>query len=139
MNKKSEDIQLSVDSVLVKDSKVLLLKRKIEPFEGFWVLPGGYVEHGEEIEGALRREVFEEVNVELGDDINFVGVYSDRDRDPRGHVVSCAFVYKLSNFNEIKLNEESEDFSFFDINTLPEKIGFDHEKIIKDSFERYGD
>jgi len=50
---------LTVDAVVVKNKKILLIKRKQEPYRGHYALPGGFVEYGETVEAALRREVLE--------------------------------------------------------------------------------
>ena len=49
---------------------------------------------GETVESACRREVMEETGIEVTE-ISLVGVYSDIDRDPRGHIVSVAFKAEL--------------------------------------------
>ena len=72
----------------------MLIRRKHEPFKDSYALPGGFVEVGETVEDACRREVKEETNLELYD-MRLVGVYSDPGRDPRGHGIygasgSCA-------------------------------------------------
>jgi 8-oxo-dGTP diphosphatase len=54
------------------------------------------VKIGETVASACRREVKEETGVEVAE-ISLVGVYSDIDRDPRGHIVSVAFMAELTN------------------------------------------
>jgi 8-oxo-dGTP diphosphatase len=81
---------LTVDAVIVKNKKILLIKRKQEPYRGQYALPGGFVEYGETVEAALQREVLEETGLVVKIK-SLVDVYSDPDRDPRGHVVSVAF------------------------------------------------
>jgi len=73
---------------------VLLIRRDDEPFAGSYALPGGFVEWGETVDDACRREVREEVGIEV-DELNLVGVYSDPKRDPRGHMVSVAYATVL--------------------------------------------
>ena len=46
---------IAVDGVLIKGNKILLIKRKNEPFKGKWALPGGFVEYGEKVEEAVLR------------------------------------------------------------------------------------
>ncbi len=76
--------------------RVLLIRRGNPPFKGEHALPGGFVEIGETVEDACRREVLEEVGIEVGE-LRLIGVYSDPDRDPRGHAVSVAFLAVLPN------------------------------------------
>ncbi len=70
---------------------MLLVRRRHAPFEGAYALPGGFVELGETVEAACRREFREETGLVAGD-LHLVGVYSDPDRDPRGHTVSVAYL-----------------------------------------------
>jgi 8-oxo-dGTP diphosphatase len=87
--------QLTTDCVIFDPAgRVLLVRRKHEPFAGSHALPGGFVEMGETVESGCRREVREEVGIKV-DDLSLVGVYSDPKRDPRGHMVSVAYVTVL--------------------------------------------
>ena len=76
--------------------RVLLICRGHEPCTGKHALPGGFVKIGETVAAACRREVKEETGIEVAK-ISLVGVYSDIDRDPRGHIVSVAFMTELTN------------------------------------------
>lgn len=124
---------LTVDGIIIIDDKICLINRKNEPFKGKWALPGGFVEYGEKVEDAVIREIFEETG--LTTSINFlVGVYSDPNRDPRGHTVSI--VYSLNIIKgELKSGDDAADARFFNIKEIPE-MSFDHEKIIKDYLRR---
>ena len=64
---------LCVDGVLVNDGKILLLKRNVEPFKGYWHVAGGHVDNKENFKDALKREYKEETNleIEVGDIIDF--------------------------------------------------------------------
>ena len=66
--------------------RVLLIRRGHEPCTGKHALPGGFVKIGETVASACRREVKEETGIEVAK-ISLVGVYSDIDRDPRGHII----------------------------------------------------
>jgi 8-oxo-dGTP diphosphatase len=83
---------LTVDAV-VFDAKgrLLVIRRKNPPFQGEYALPGGFVDVGEDVETACRRELQEETGLAVGK-LTLVGVYSDPGRDPRGHTCSVAFL-----------------------------------------------
>lgn len=133
--KKFRSPLLAVDGIITKEKKVLLIKRAIKPFCGYWVLPGGHVNYGETTEEALRREIKEELGISVKVK-KLIGVYSDPKRDPRYHLV--AIVYELKKGKgKIRLNYESSEFRYFHLKNLPRKIGFDHRKIIKDSKGRF--
>lgn len=89
-----ETPKIMVDVVIPSEEGIVLIRRASEPFEGRWALPGGFVEVGEMVEAAATREAAEETGlaVELA---RLVGVYSDPDRDPRGHNVSVAFLARV--------------------------------------------
>jgi 8-oxo-dGTP diphosphatase len=54
-----------VACVIDTRERVLLMRRTVEPFHGYWIMPGGKIEHGEPILSALHREVAEEVGIEV--------------------------------------------------------------------------
>ena len=55
-----ENPRIVAGSVVVRDRKILLCRRAIEPRKGYWTLPAGYMELGESIEEAAMREAREE-------------------------------------------------------------------------------
>lgn len=120
----------SVDGVIIKDGKVLLLKRNVKP-TGSWCLPGGRIEFRESAESAAKREVFEETGLRTKVD-RLVGVYSEPKRDKRWHAVSIAYIMKLTG-GKLRINDESTDARFF--RRLPPKMAFDHAKMVRDAFK----
>jgi len=122
--------KLTVDGIVLKDGKILLIKRKKQPFENMWALPGGFVNYGEKTENAVIREMFEETGLKTK--INhLVGVYSDPNRDPRGHTVSVVYLLDVYE-GKLKGGDDALEAKFFDLNNLPD-LSFDHENIIKDA------
>jgi ADP-ribose pyrophosphatase YjhB (NUDIX family) len=65
-------------TIAVRDGRVLLARRSIEPAHGLWTFPGGYVDWGESVAAAARREMREEVGLDL-EPAGLVGVYSYAD------------------------------------------------------------
>ena len=87
---------LTTDCVVVDaKGRVLLIRRKNPPFKGKYALPGGFVDVGETVEDACRRELMEETGVKAGR-LELIGVYSDPERDPRGHTCSVAFLTRVA-------------------------------------------
>ncbi len=122
---------LAVDAIVLKDQKILLIRRAKEPFKDCYALPGGFVECGESCEDAIKREVFEETGIEI-EIIDLLGVYSHPNRDPRGHVVSICYIAKYKS-GTLKISEETSDLGFFDLkDILKMNLAFDHKEIIKD-------
>ncbi|MBN1785446.1 MAG: NUDIX hydrolase [Candidatus Methanofastidiosa archaeon] len=121
---------LAVDSFLTDGRNILLVKRKNPPFASFWALPGGFVELGETTEHAIIREIREETGLVIFAPV-LIGVFSDPKRDPRGHIVSCAYLcnHTLDNFSA---GSDASDAKVFPLGKLPESIAFDHATIIRE-------
>lgn len=124
---------VTVDILIINENReFILIKRKNDPYKDFWAIPGGFVDYGETVENAAIREALEEtnINVEL---INIVGVYSNPNRDPRGHTISIVFLAS-GNMENMKADSDAKDINIFSINDLNKiKIAFDHDKILNDS------
>ncbi len=125
--------KLTVDGAIFKDGKMLFIKRKNEPFKGKWALPGGFVEYGEKVENAIVREINEETGLKTKIR-DIVGVYSDPNRDPRGHVITIVYLLEIQD-GELKSGDDAIDAKFFDLKDLPE-LSFDHDIIVKDIIRR---
>jgi 8-oxo-dGTP diphosphatase len=129
-----------VDVIIQQDSEVLFAKRKKEPFKSYLGLPGGFVNIGETIEEAARREVKEEtsLNIELTD---ILGIYSDPRRDPRGHIMSTVFIGRVpsseSAKNKAKAQDDASQLEWIDLRAIGNKsLAFDH-KIILSNYEKW--
>jgi 8-oxo-dGTP diphosphatase len=123
---------LTVDIVIRRnDGSVVLVRRRNSPFKGEWALPGGFVEYGETVEAAARREAKEEtgLDVEL---VKIVGVYSDPNRDPRGHTVSICFLAREVG-GELRADSDAKDAKSFHPSSLPPRLAFDHLRILADA------
>lgn len=125
---------LAADAVLVRGEEVLLIRRGNDPFEGSWALPGGFVEVGETVEEACRRELLEETGVS-GRLIGLIGVYSDPERDPRGHVVSTSFLVRLEAEEgeaEVSAGSDAAHAAWHALENPP-ALAFDHGRILADA------
>jgi len=123
---------LTVDIIMKrKDNSVILIRRKKEPFKEHWALPGGFLEYGETAEHAAIREMKEETGLDI-EIIKLVGVYSDPSRDPRGHVISIAFLAKEVG-GDLTASDDAKAVKVFKITEIPKNLAFDHAKIIKDA------
>ncbi|ADE35922.1 NUDIX domain-containing protein [Methanohalophilus mahii] len=120
---------LTVDGVIILNGKIVLIRRKNEPYRGSFALPGGFVEIGETTEEAVKREVMEETGL-LIEILKLVGVYSEPSRDPRGHTVSVA--YLAVGKGEPRADTDAAEVGCFDPGNLPE-LAFDHQRIINDA------
>lgn len=125
---------ITADGILIKNQQILLVKRKNQPFKGKWALPGGFVEYGEKTEDTVIREVLEETGLKTK--INHLaGVYSDPDRDPRGHTITVAYILDIIG-GELVAGDDASDVKFFNVKELPD-LSFDHSKIINEVLQRF--
>lgn len=118
---------------------VILIKRKNNPFKNHWALPGGFLECGREtIEEAAIRETMEETSLDIKlNELTLLGVYSTPGRDPRGHTVSL--VYYANVFDqELKANDDALEIKIFKLENLPNKLAFDHKRILEDYIKANG-
>lgn len=123
---------LAVDCVVFGYSEeglgVLLVRRGADPFAGAWALPGGFVLAGESLHDAARRELVEETGV--GDaSLAQIGAFGDPDRDPRGRVVSVAWM-ALVRPGATQAGTDAADARWHPVTALP-ALAFDHAAIIQ--------
>jgi 8-oxo-dGTP diphosphatase len=133
------DIQVTVDLVIFAlrewELHVLLIQRRLPPFEGRWALPGGFVREGESLEDAARRELEEETGVR---EVYLEQLYTfgDPDRDPRGRVVTVAY-YALLTGEAVPLVAGTDAGA---ARWVPARkhppLAFDHERILAYALER---
>jgi 8-oxo-dGTP diphosphatase len=119
----------TVDVVIEVAGGIVLIRRRHPPLG--WALPGGFVDDRERAEDAARREMREEtgLDVEL---VELLGVYSDPDRDPRGHTVSSVFIGRAAGTP--RGADDAAEADVFTEATLPSPIVFDHPTIVADYF-----
>ena len=123
---------LATDCVIRdNDGRIVLIRRQNDPFRGGYALPGGFVDIGETVEAACRREVLEETGLSVGA-LKLVGVYSDPRRDPRGHSVSVAFTTLLSGTARPRAGSDASAAMWVaDWRSLD--LAFDHAEIVADA------
>jgi 8-oxo-dGTP diphosphatase len=125
---------LTVDCVVFglddENLKVLLIQRDLEPFQGKWALPGGFVRIGETLDEAAKRELSEEAGVS-NVYLEQLYTFGDLQRDPRERVVTVAYyaLVKLSD-HRIKATTDARNAGWFAISDTP-KLAFDHDRILE--------
>ena len=124
-----ETPKLMVDVVIPDgEGRVLLIRRGSDPYRGSWALPGGFVDVGETVEDAAAREAKEETGLDV-EILRMVGVYSEPDRDPRGHNVSVAFLARAEG--DPSAASDADEAAF--LNPSSTDLAFDHASIISDA------
>ncbi len=129
-----QEIAVTVDSVIFKKAegitKLLLIKRKNDPYKNSWALPGGFLEEDESLENGAKRELKEETGIEI-ESLKQFNTYGDIGRDPRGRTISIAFVGILTKDSQIVAGDDAAEAKWFDLEELPD-LAFDHFQIIQD-------
>lgn len=104
-------------------AKVLLARRKFEPWKDHWYIPSGFVEYGDEVEATAAREILEETGliVEVGP---VFGIYSYFD-DPRQHGIILLYRAVVTG-GVLEAGDDAAEVAFFAADALPpmEQIGF---------------
>ncbi|HAT03875.1 MAG TPA: hypothetical protein DCS29_03840 [Candidatus Magasanikbacteria bacterium] len=108
---------------------VLLTKRGVEPYKEYWVIPGGHIKR-ESPTDAVRREIHEELNVQA-EPTRLYGVYENLTNDPRRPTVSIFYIGHIVS-GDIEATIEVSETKFFSLHDLPDKIGFNHRRILED-------
>lgn len=124
---RSEGPSLAVDVIVRIDRRILLIERRNEPTG--WAIPGGFVEKGETVETAARREIREELSVEL-EELRRWKVFSDPERDPREHVVSVCF--KARGTGQPRAGTDAANARAFSSHKPWPELVFDHRTILED-------
>ncbi|MCI4373819.1 MAG: NUDIX hydrolase [Thermoplasmata archaeon] len=133
MTRRYPSPSLAVDAVWIRRGRVLLVRRGRPPFRGSWALPGGFVEIGETVEAAVRRELKEETGL-AGRAGRLVGVYSDPDRDPRKHTVSVVFLVHGAGGTP-RGGDDAAAAEWVPLVPFP-ALAFDHGRILRDALAR---
>lgn len=131
---KESKISKTVDAV-IEDTKgnIVLIKRKYPPFQGFYALPGGFIETGEKPQQALLREVKEETNLNVKI-IGKIGIFDEEGRDPRGTIHSTAYKCLVDDTSNMRSGDDSKEVELISKERLKDlELAFDHKKIIKES------
>jgi len=140
----SVTVDVAICTIIDKELKVLLIKRKFPPYRGSWALPGGFlnVSAKETLDETAARELREETGLK-GIFIEQLKTYGDTDRDPRMRIITVAY-YALLPYDmvcHIKAGDDAAEAEWFPLRKLlidgvTCEIAFDHKTIIEDVLNR---
>jgi 8-oxo-dGTP diphosphatase len=135
-------VDVVVLTVLKRDLQVVLVRRAGEPHAGSWALPGGFKRPDETLHGAAVRELAEEAGIEAPGALLQFGAYGDPGRDPRGNIVSIAFLAVGRDVAELAAGSDASDARLWRVadvvdGTIP--LAFDHHRIVTDALAHAAD
>src|ERR1700680_236505 len=116
---------------------VLVIERGNEPYRGQPALPGGFLRAGEDLQGAAERELTEETG--LGGaalHLEQLAAYGTPERDPRGRVVSVAYLAIAPDLPIPAAGSDARSASWEPVSQVRAKLAFDHTQILDDALER---
>lgn len=123
---------VTVDMIIEFPQGVVVIERRNPPYG--WALPGGFVDVGESLEDAARREAKEETNLDLVD-LKQMHTYSDPKRDPRFHTVSTVFI--AQGRGQAQSGDDAKNLKIVDYEDLLKiDYAFDHKEVVKDYLDR---
>ena len=118
----------TVDAIIELAEGIVIIQRSNPPFG--WALPGGFVDYGESLEEAVKREAKEETNLDLTE-IKQLHTYSDPKRDPRFHTIGTVFIAKAKG--KPQAGDDAAGLKVVSLKDLEKyNFAFDHGIIIKD-------
>ncbi len=129
MNSVVLEVLANIFTIENGEFKILLVRKKREPYKGYWILPGGIVTKDKTLEETIEDNVTNQAGLS-----NLVyeqcSVFSELDRVPNKRVVGVSLISIVDEI-KVKLHQEktSYEISWFSIDKLP-KIGYDHSRVI---------
>lgn len=113
--------------------EILLVRRGKPPFQGRWALPGGFLDLGEELEDAARRELREETGLEV-EHLEQIGAFGRIGRDPRGRTITIVYGAFAPAGAEVRGGDDADEARWFSLGALP-PLAFDHDEIVRRAAE----
>jgi 8-oxo-dGTP diphosphatase len=130
-------VDLAILTVRQNELQVLVIERGIEPYRGQSALPGGFVLDGEDLEAAAERELAEETGLDgAALHLEQLATYGDPDRDPRGRVVSVAYLAIAPNLPIPAAGSDASGARWAPVKEVLGALAFDHTKILGEAVER---
>ncbi len=132
-------VNLAIFTLTDDGLRVLLIRRKHDPFAGRWALPGGFLEIDEPVEVGARRELKEETGLDAKGPIHFLGAYGNPGRDPRGRTISLAHAALIRDIPQgVAGGDDASDAAWRLARDGSAPLAFDHDAILADALRWIG-
>ncbi|KAJ3097946.1 hypothetical protein HDU97_004403 [Phlyctochytrium planicorne] len=136
----------TVDALVIRKNVVsgqyelLVIQRGRNPYQGYWALPGGFIEYGEDPEDAAGRELEEESKLKKAPGPNsthLITVRGKGDRDPRQHIITIAYAVKVdpATLPFCAGDDDAKDAKWIPLDIIGDDahpLAFDHVHIVND-------
>ena len=132
-----ERIQVLASVAIMRGKRTLLILEQEEPYNGEWVLPQGYVKTGEPVSEAARREVREELGVEV-ELTGLIGVYDDFYHERTTHRVIIAYSGRIKGQAEPKPTAEAIDHAWVDVSRGLPRVPAVVRRVLLDAAREFG-
>ncbi len=121
-----QDPKVAVIGLVIRAGRVLLIKRAVDPARGQWSLPGGYMDAGEMPEDALKRELQEEVGLEV-QVVQLLDIYpmTEANGQQRGIVLAYRVEPLAPLSAQVRAGDDAEQAEWFGPGELPDELAFD--------------
>jgi ADP-ribose pyrophosphatase YjhB (NUDIX family) len=110
---------------LVRNRKVLLAKRAINPLKGYWDAPGGFLDYHEDPETGAKRELKEELGIRVTA-LHFLGIYLSIYGNRPGQSTFNVYYWSRSWKGVLRAHDDVQKFAWFNLASLPRRIAFSH-------------
>lgn len=114
---------------------MLLGKRGIEPYKGYWDVPGGFLEAGEHPEEGTKRELLEETGLEIRI-LGLIGFYMDRYGADGVWLINFYYAAERTG-GELRAMDDVEELRWFSPDELPKEFGFAHQYQLMDDLREW--
>ncbi len=124
---------VTVDIVVITreaSPRLLLIRRKHEPFAGMWALPGGFIEMEETLEASARRELEDETGIRVAE-LEQLHTFGDPGRDPRGRTISVVYFTQVdADQLQLRAADDAAEVAWHPLERPP-PLTFDHALILQ--------
>ena len=124
-----DSFRVGANVFLVRDSKLLLGRRKNIFGDGTWALPGGHLETGESMTGAAKRELDEETGL-IAKGMKFVALVNNV--QDNGHYIQVGFLAEgVEGEPQLKEPDKCYEWKWYDLDQLPDTLFIGHQRLIQ--------